>query len=586
MLKIHKVVPFLVLMTGSLFGNLPKDVAVHVQLAPAQTVMADLGAFTQSSAMGTPLAMWGNPGMMRMMLPGALGLPQGLLDESRSAHLLVSFPEKGLPPKVGVYIPVLSEENLGDKMTGAGYQAIKGGWEKKKGRSKKAFFLPANKGLIMSENGIESAKWTQKTINAWKNTPKLDRGIKVIAKLKELMDQNEALINIMLAGMFQEIENDMAKNPEMVMLKPIIKAYQESIPLWMDQIDEAHLELNINGEGLNLSQILLAPKGSDLEKVAKNWSSDKTPIPSYANSLPLKSVSTGIASIYPNLGKDLEPLLLPMLSSITKMLGTKMDWVAFYKEATANPVTQFANATIADEKTGYPLSFSVQTLKKPQEAMAMMDKLFLGLNSINDIIPKEKGKDIMSLKFSSTKGQKKVGGQETMVYGMDMIPGKDLPPMAKTQLSKNNFRLTTLAKGDKFYTVQAAPSIDPSSQLESLLKAVQKSNHGIGNKASWKKAQSKTSKSKVIASIYLMDTLKMVAKTEADAFQGLAMTMDIGGMLNSIPDSQVPISMDLKALTRGFDFSIDLPAPAIQETVTAVMQSLMNSQGKKGSSPQ
>lgn len=579
---LRKIIPLLALMSGSLLANSPKDVAVHVQLAPAKTVMADLGAFTQSSAMGTPLAMWGNPGMMKMMLPGVLGIPSGLLDESRSVHMLMSFPENGQPPKVGIYIPTLSQDGLNEKLTGMGYQKLpEGGWEKKKGRKKVTLFT-AKRGIIMSENGILSAKWVQKTMDEWKNPPLLNRGLTVKAKAKELIDQNEPMMNFMLATMFQKMEMDMKKKPESAVALPFVKGLKETIPLWMDQLGELQMTVNVNGEGINMSHVLLSPKGAILEKTAKAWSSDRTPLPSYAGSLPLDSVSTGSGSMYPNFLKDISPLLMPLFTSLNEVMGKKkMDWVKMYNDAAKNPPSQFASATAPDSRTGYPTNLSIQTLPDPSKSIDMMEDVFIGLNDINTFIPKKDGKTVMGLDFSESKTSKTVNGIKTRTFSMKMLPGAGLTPMEKSQITKNNFNLLTLSKGKEFYSAQAAPAVDTSKTLGDLLNAVSKGNDRVGNKSSWKKAQQKAGGSKIVASIFLIDTIKLAMVAEADLLKNMRMPMDVSSMASTLPNSQIPISMDLKALQNGFDFTIDLPAGAIQETVTAVMQAIISSKATK-----
>jgi hypothetical protein len=547
--------------------------------------MADIGEFSMKSAMGTPLAMYGNPGMMRMMLPQVIGLPNGLLDETRSAHMLVSFPDKGQPPKFGFYIPTNSQDGLEDKLKGMGYKSSKGGWEKKKGMRRTVFLLPAKGGLIMHEykknapkdSHVESAQWVKTTLEGWKNLPKLHSGLKVVAKVKDFLDQNEELVNFSLAMMFSQMEREMKNEPEMAIFEPFLKAYKDSLPLWLKQMDEVHYEMNINGEGINLSHVLLAPKGSHLTNIAKNWAADKTPAPAYAGSMPLNAVTTATGSLYKDFGKDLKPLILPVLTSLNKVMGTKkLDWVKWFDQAIKYPTTQFASSTVADPVSGFPVNLSVQTLTDPKKSVAMMDELFEGLNGINDLIPKDKGKKPLTLNFSADQGKQKVEGLDTKVYSMFIIPGKGLPPMATAQMTKSNFKLTTLTKGKEFYSAQGAPKVNTTKILGDLVKAAPKGNQHIGNKTSWKQSQAKASGSKVVASMYMIDLIKLAFAAEADTFKNLPMPMDIGSMLDSLPNSSVPISMDLKALNNGFDFTVDLPSGAIQEIVTAVMQSLMN----------
>lgn len=563
----------------------PLDVAVDLKAAPMDSILEDFGKFSSQAFAGTPLAMYASPAMINMMLPGTFKMPHGVMDPKQSIHLIVTNPAPGAPPEVAASFPIHKGVDGKGKFQAMGYRAVSDKLfhlvEKKAFRDSHVWVDTSNPGMAVMSFGKKASPHLSAHFKSHKTAPVVAKGIVVEVKVEEIMARHGSSLRAGLEASKQAM--GAAKVPPTMNRQQLTDAMQlggtGAIGL-LENLKSLNLTLQLDQNGLVHEVKGNAKAKSQLEKVTRVWSSHRGVTPAELSRYPAHAFQTTYAVYPPKLGATMLPLLKPFFEAFSRFTGGKMK-AKDLEGLVVDMKSTSASSAVFPEGGNYT-TWSVMDSSNAKDYAKYTEPLFDSMGDwISGMIPSSP-----NMKIDITTDYKKQAGKidghfyDTFSMRYNLKGDPSVVDAMKKATQNANVDQVILPLKDKILMAQGYVGTDVVGSAKKLLAMVEGGGEGIGKNKAWRAVQAPRSTTVSTTTLFLVDLIKMTMAQNAGSLPTLP-GMDLNELIGQIPSSTVPMAVQIDAMPMELATTITLPANAVQELVSSVMQAAMAAQMQK-----
>ncbi len=284
---------------------LPQNLFLHVKTNKLGKSLDDVNAFAVEAVKGTRLQSKMQPGMLKMLLPMALGLPGGAINMEKPVHLLVGLPKDKVngDASFGVIFPLDNAKTSLDTAMGVKKNA-NGTYTLANGLN----VAPSLQGYVaFSDNQMNTLKFAE----TFKNNkfPKNNRGttVSAIYDINKLMREvgSEAKTELL-----EEVEEGLAEVSKQFPVPGIELCLKNAVGELFslaEQTKALQVNLNLSTKGIDYHVLVAPQKESELSEIS--------------------TIISGYKVGFNLLQKQLDPAQISITSQYDKALNDKLSTI-------------------------------------------------------------------------------------------------------------------------------------------------------------------------------------------------------------------------------------------------------------------
>lgn len=569
-------------------ATLPEGVALYMRTAPMEKTLTDLDAFVGALVRGTPVQMFAPPGVVRMQLVEATGIPLETFDLEKGAHIffLINPEDIDEAPTPVLLLPVADYaatlERLGD--FGMEVEVEEDGTHRVMIGFNTALVSDTGKGYAMVAEDADALALGQATLANWTIPGTLEGAhLETTYNIEGLYGAGGEQLREGVAEILKSLEElDVEGLDAKAMLKPTM----DLVLQLAEETRTLRCRMHLSPERITTTYDMIAKPGSKMATFFNQHTDNPLPMDLYTL-LPADGSITGLMSHQPEVVAWIHPKLHAYLQESIKPFDEE---VAVFVADAYGLMLKHNGATVMSSsflETGASESVTLIRTPDAEGLRQAYGQLYTAVNTfVQRVFAKvqeltdEEIPLTMAMKVVPNAGEIEGVSYDTLHFEMEVDEEK-LAAMSEEERRLLRNQLETMEKsmqarmtamGDLFLVAQGA---DEATMMTDMIQALRGKTVRLGaNKTVMQAVNRHVDGS---CAIFTMDLIPILKAGAVDALNKMphlnskgvdAMRM----MLKALQGEGIPFVMAVRPGTDAMHMTIEMPVGEINTLITTVAQ--------------